>query len=59
MKKSIYSAFLLACTVTHSVIAAEAYNINPIESFVLFKVLRLGTAYVYGRFTGGLSGTVY
>ena len=58
MKKSIYSAFLLACTVTHSVIAAETYNINPIESFVLFKVLRLGTAYVYGRFTGGLSGTV-
>ena len=58
MKKSIYSAFLLACTVTHSVIAAETYNINPIESFVLFKVLRLGTSYVYGRFTGGLSGTV-
>jgi len=58
MKKSIFSAFLLACTVTHSVVAAETYQINPIESFVLFKVLRLEAAYVCGRFTGGLSGTV-
>ena len=58
MKKSIFFAFLLACAVAHSVIAAETYNINPIESFVLFKVLRLGVSYVYGRFTGGVSGTV-
>jgi polyisoprenoid-binding protein YceI len=32
--------------------------VNPIESFMLFKVNRLGIAYVYGRFTGGVSGTI-
>jgi len=58
MKKSIFSAFLLACAVTHSGVAAETYEIDPIHSFVLFKVTRLGAEYVYGRFTGGLSGMV-
>ena len=58
MKKSIFSAFLLACAVTHSAVAAETYEIDPIHSFVLFKVTRLGAEYVYGRFTGGLSGMV-
>jgi polyisoprenoid-binding protein YceI len=58
MKKSIFSAFLLGCAVTHSGVAAETYEIDPIHSFVLFKVTRLGAEYVYGRFTGGLSGMV-
>ena len=58
MKKSIFSAFLLACAVTHSAVAAETYDVVPIDSFVLFKVIHLGTKYVYGRFTGGLSGMV-
>jgi polyisoprenoid-binding protein YceI len=53
MKKSIFSAFLLGCAVTHSGVAAETYEIDPIHSFVLFKVTRLGAEYVYGRFTGG------
>ena len=58
MKKSIFFAVLLACAVTHSVVAAETYQLDPIHCFVLFKALRLGAEYVYGRFTGGLSGTV-
>ena len=52
MKKSIFSAFLLACAVTHSAVAAETYEIDPIHSFVLFKVTHFGARYVYGRFTG-------
>ncbi|MGA8482561.1 MAG: YceI family protein [Chthoniobacterales bacterium] len=58
MKKSIFSTFLLACAVTHPGFAAETYEVDPIHSFVLFKVTRLGAEYVYGRFTGGLSGMV-
>src|SRR5262245_10066437 len=58
MKKSIFSAFLLACAVTHSAVAAETYEVDPNHSFVLFKATRLGAERVYGRFTGGLSGTV-
>ena len=58
MKKSIFSAFLLACAVTHSAVAAETYEIDPIHSFVLFKVTHFGARYIYGRFTGGLSGMV-
>ena len=58
MKKSIFSAFLLACAVTHSALAAETYEVVPIDSFVLFKVTHFGTENVYGRFTGGLSGMV-
>jgi len=58
MKKSIVTALFLGCLVAHSAIAAETFQVNPIESFVLFKVNRLGIAYVYGRFTGGVSGTI-
>src|ERR1700726_4297511 len=58
MKKSIFSAFLFACAVTHSALAAETYEVVPIDSFVLFKVTHFGTENVYGRFTGGLSGMV-
>jgi polyisoprenoid-binding protein YceI len=58
MKKSIFSAFLLACAVTHLAVAAETYEVDPVHSFVLFKVSHLGAGYVYGRFTGGLTGTL-
>ena len=58
MKKSIVTALFLGWLVAHSTIAAETFQVNPIESFVLFKVNRLGIAYVYGRFTGGVSGTI-
>jgi polyisoprenoid-binding protein YceI len=58
MKKSMVTALFLGCLVAHSAIAAETFQVNPIESFVLFKVNRLGIAYVYGRFTGGVSGTI-
>jgi polyisoprenoid-binding protein YceI len=58
MKKSIFSAFLLACAITHSAVATETYVVDPKHSFVLFKATRLGAEYVYGRFTDGLSGMV-
>ena len=58
MKKTIFSAVLLACAVANSAVAAEMYAVDPIHSFVLFKVTRLGAEYVYGRFTLGLSGIV-
>jgi polyisoprenoid-binding protein YceI len=58
MKKSIFSAFLLACAVSQSAVAAETYELDPIHCFVLFKVTRFGAEYVYGRFTGGVSGMV-
>jgi polyisoprenoid-binding protein YceI len=58
MKKSIITALFLGCLIACSAVAAETYQVNPIESFVLFKVNRLGVSYVYGRFTGGLTGTI-
>jgi hypothetical protein len=42
MKKSIVTALFLGWLVAHSTIAAETFQVNPIESFVLFKVNRLG-----------------
>jgi hypothetical protein len=56
MKKSIFSAFLLACTVTHSAVAAETYEIDPVHSFVLFKVIRLGAEYVMVVLPGAFLG---
>jgi polyisoprenoid-binding protein YceI len=58
MKKSIIATLCLGYLIANSAAAAETFGVNPIESFVLFKVNRLGVAYVYGRFTGGLSGTI-
>jgi polyisoprenoid-binding protein YceI len=58
MKKSIISALCLGYLIAHSAVAAETFEVVPINSFVLFKVSRLGVGYDYGRFTGGLTGTV-
>ena len=58
MKKSIISALVLGFLAAHSAVAAETFQVSPIESFVLFKVSRLGVSYVYGRFTGGVTGTI-
>jgi len=58
MKKSIIIAVFLGCLVAHSTIAAETFQVDPNHSFVLFKVSHLGAGYVYGRFTGGVSGTI-
>ena len=58
MKKSIIAALSLGYLIAHSAVAAETYEIDPNHSFVLFKVSRFGSEYVYGRFTGGLSGTM-
>ncbi|MGA8657287.1 MAG: YceI family protein, partial [Chthoniobacterales bacterium] len=58
MKKSIISALCLGYLIAHSAVAAETFEVVPINSFVLFKVSRLGVGYDYGRFTLGLTGTV-
>jgi polyisoprenoid-binding protein YceI len=58
MKKSIITALFLGCLIARSAVAVETYEIDPVHSFVLFKVNHLGAGYVWGRFTGGLSGTV-
>jgi len=58
MKKSIITALFLGCLIARSAIAADTYELDPVHSFVLFKVSHLGAGYVWGRFTGGLSGTV-
>ena len=58
MKKSIITALFLGCLVARSTIAAETLQVDPNHSFVLFKVSHLGAGHVYGRFTGGLSGTI-
>jgi len=58
MKKSIITVLFLGCLIGHSAIAAETFQVDPNHSFVLFKVSRLGSHYVYGRFTGGLSGAI-
>ena len=58
MKKSIITALFLGCLIARSTVAAETYQIDPVQSFVLFKVSHLGAGYVWGRFTGGLTGTI-
>jgi polyisoprenoid-binding protein YceI len=58
MKKFIISALFLGCLVARLAVAAETFQVDPIHSFVLFKVSHLGAGYVYGRFTDGLTGTV-
>lgn len=58
MKKSIITALFLGFLVARSAIAGETFQVDPNHSFVLFKVSHLGAGYVYGRFTGGLSGTI-
>jgi polyisoprenoid-binding protein YceI len=58
MNKSIFSALLVSWALARAAAAADTYEIDPVHSFVLFKVSHFGAGYVYGRFTGGLSGTM-
>jgi polyisoprenoid-binding protein YceI len=58
MKKSIFSALLLAWTVTQAAAVSETYEINPKNSSVLFKVRLLWAANIEGCFCGGVSGKV-
>ena len=59
MKKSIFSALLLAWTITQAAAAvSETYEINPTNSSVLFKVRFLWTTNIEGCFCGGVSGRV-
>ena len=58
MKKSIFSALLLAWTITQAVAVSETYEINPKNSSVLFKVRFLWTTNIEGCFCGGVSGRV-
>jgi polyisoprenoid-binding protein YceI len=58
MNKSIFSALLVSWALARAAAAADTYEIDPVHSFVLFKVTHFGARYVYGRFTGGLSGMV-
>ena len=58
MKKSIFSALLLAWTITHAAAVSETYEINPKSSSVLFKVRFLWTTNIEGCFCGGVSGRV-
>ena len=58
MKKSIFSALLLAWTITQAAAVSETYEINPKNSSVLFKVRLLWTTNIEGCFCGGVSGRV-
>jgi polyisoprenoid-binding protein YceI len=58
MKKAIFSALLLARTITQAAAASETYEINPENSSVLFKVRLLWTTNIEGCFCGGVSGRV-
>jgi polyisoprenoid-binding protein YceI len=58
MNKSIFSALLASWALARAAAGADTYEIDPVHSFVLFKVSHFGAGYVYGRFTGGLSGTM-
>ena len=58
MNKSVFSALLVSWALARVAVAAEMYEVVPIDSFVLFKVTHFGAQNVYGRFTAGLSGMV-
>jgi polyisoprenoid-binding protein YceI len=58
MKKSAFSPLFLAWAITQAAAAPEKYEINPINSFVLFKVRFLWASNISGCFCGGVSGMV-
>jgi polyisoprenoid-binding protein YceI len=58
MKKSIFSGLFLAWVVAQAAAAPETYGIDPIHSFMLFKVRFLWASKIDGCFCGGISGTV-
>jgi len=58
MKKPAFSALFLAWAITQAAAAPEKYEINPINSFVLFMVGFLWASNISGCFCGGVSGMV-
>ena len=58
MKKSIFSGLLLVWAVAQAAAVPEIYAIDPIRSFVLFKVRFLWATDINGCFCGGVSGKV-
>jgi polyisoprenoid-binding protein YceI len=58
MKKSAFSALFFAWAITQAAAAPEKYEINPINSFVLFKLRFLWASNISGCFCGGVSGMV-
>jgi polyisoprenoid-binding protein YceI len=58
MKKSIFSGLFLLWAVTRVAAVPEMYAINPLHSFVLFKVRFLWATNFNGCFCGGVSGKV-
>jgi len=48
----ILTAALAACLFTAlPAVAADRYQVDPVHTFVLFRVQHLGVSYAYGRFT--------
>ncbi|HEX4201510.1 MAG TPA: YceI family protein, partial [Chthoniobacterales bacterium] len=58
MKKSIFSGLFLVWAVAQAAAVPETYGIDPMHSFVLFKVRFLWASNIYGCFCGGVSGKV-
>jgi len=58
MMKSIFLGLFLAWAVAQAAAAPETYGIDPIHSFMLFKVRFLWASKIDGCFCGGISGTV-
>ena len=58
MKKSIFSGLFLVWAVAQAAAVPEMYGIDPMHSFVLFKVRFLWASNIYGCFCGGVSGKV-
>lgn len=58
MKTSTFTALFLAWAITQAAAGSETYSINPINSFVLFKIRFLWVSNFNGCFCGGVSGRV-
>lgn len=58
LRRTLPLTLLVFCALlASSVRAAETYKIDPVHSFVIFKIKHLNVAYAYGRFTD-LSGQI-
>ena len=57
--KKVFSIVVLgvAACLAHVTSFAADYKIDPVHSFVLFKVKHMGASYVYGQFTA-MEGTI-
>ena len=58
MKKSIFSGLFLLWALAQAAAVPEMYAIDPLRSFVLFKVRFLWATNINGCFCGGVSGKV-